>query len=66
MPLEQLVTLYMHYLTVALLAAADTFSHYYIEAEKLRATESPDYGTVSFQVSVEIFIEFQFTKYYLI
>lgn len=50
LPLEQLVALYMHYLTVAVLAAADTFSRYYIEAEKELVEQWPDYGTVSFQV----------------
>ncbi|XP_063611519.1 RING finger protein 145-like [Penaeus indicus] len=49
LPLEQLVTLYMHYLTIAVLAAADTFSNYYIEGEKLLVNQWPDYGTVSFQ-----------------
>ncbi|KAB7506984.1 RING finger protein [Armadillidium nasatum] len=49
LPLEQLVSLYMHYLTVAILAAADTFSRYYIEAEKGLSEQWPDYGTVSFQ-----------------
>lgn len=44
------MTLYMHYLTIAVLAAADTFSNYYIEGEKLLVNQWPDYGTVSFQV----------------
>lgn len=50
LPLEQLVSLYMHYLTIAVLAAADTFSNYYIEGEKRLVNQWPDYGTVSFQV----------------
>lgn len=50
LPLEQLVSLYMHYLTIAVLAAADTFSNYYIEGEKHLVNQWPDYGTVSFQV----------------
>ncbi|KAK4289576.1 hypothetical protein Pmani_030530 [Petrolisthes manimaculis] len=49
LPLEQLVSLYMHYLTIAVLAAADTFSNYYIEGEKHLANQWPDYGTISFQ-----------------
>ncbi|XP_068228294.1 RING finger protein 145-like [Palaemon carinicauda] len=49
LPLEQLVMLYMHYLTIAVLAAADTFSNYYIEGEKRLVSQWPDYGTVSFQ-----------------
>lgn len=49
LPLELLVSLYMHYLTIAVLAAADTFSNYYIEGEKLLVNQWPDYGTVSFQ-----------------
>lgn len=49
LPLEQLVSLYMHYLTIAVLAAADTFSNYYIEGEKHLVNQRPDYGTVSFQ-----------------
>ncbi|KAG0710699.1 RING finger protein 145 [Chionoecetes opilio] len=49
LPLEQLVSLYMHYLTIAVLAAADTFSNYYIEGEKHLVNQWPDYGTVSFQ-----------------
>lgn len=49
LPLEQLVSLYMHYLTIAVLAAADTFSNYYIEGEKRLVNQWPDYGTVSFQ-----------------
>ncbi|XP_076035409.1 RING finger protein 145-like isoform X2 [Oratosquilla oratoria] len=49
LPLEQLVSLYMHYLTIAVLAAADTFSNYYVEGEKQLMHQWPDYGTVSFQ-----------------
>ncbi|CAL4158993.1 unnamed protein product, partial [Meganyctiphanes norvegica] len=49
LPLEQLVTLYMHYLTVAVLGAADMFSRYYIEGEKKLVSQWPDYGSVSFQ-----------------
>lgn len=54
LPLEQLVSLYMHYLTIAVLAAADTFSNYYIEGEKDLANQWPDYGTISFQVNIVI------------
>lgn len=48
LPLEQLVSLYMHYLTVAVLGAADMFSRYYIEAEKNLVAQWPDYGAVNF------------------
>ncbi|MPC32153.1 hypothetical protein E2C01_025458 [Portunus trituberculatus] len=54
LPLEQLVSLYMHYLTIAVLAAADTFSNYYIEGEKRLVNQWPDYGTVSFQAYIAI------------
>ncbi|KAF2358499.1 TRC8 N-terminal domain [Trinorchestia longiramus] len=49
LPLRQLVTLYMHYLTVAVLAAADLFSRYYVSSESTRVEEWPRYEAVAFQ-----------------
>lgn len=51
LPLRQLVMLYMHYLTVALLAAADQFSRYYVSSESTRVEEWPSYEAVAFQVT---------------
>ncbi|KAA0198661.1 hypothetical protein HAZT_HAZT009080 [Hyalella azteca] len=49
LPLRQLVTLYMHYLTIAVLAAADMFSRYYVSSESTRVEEWPRYEAVVFQ-----------------
>jgi len=57
LPLRLLVTLYMHYLTVAVLAAADLFSRYYVNTESTLTEEWPGYGTVSFQVATTKFIQ---------
>lgn len=54
LPLRQLVLLYMHYLTIAVLAAADQFSRYYVSSESAMAEEWPRYEAVSFQVCITL------------
>uniref|UniRef100_A0A2P2I1E5 RING finger protein 145-like n=1 Tax=Hirondellea gigas TaxID=1518452 RepID=A0A2P2I1E5_9CRUS len=49
LPLRQLVLMYMHYLTIAVLAAADQFSRYYVSTESALVEEWPRYEAVAFQ-----------------
>lgn len=65
LPLRQLVMLYMHYLTVAVLAAADQFSRYYVSSESTRVEEWPRYEAVAFQVKNELF-NICFNRYYFL
>ena len=46
----------MHYLSVAVLAAADLFSRYYVSSESAMTEKVPGYGALTFQVAIPLWI----------